>query len=236
MVRCRHPNIVQFLGYVDSPFVIVMEFLPKATSARTGAAPRAGGPQDADLPRRAPRAGLPPQPAAAQDCAPRRQADERAMTNPGTPATDFGLGRILGQEMSKQAARPTGSIYSAAMAAPAPDSKGGSGKGRGGRRQRDRRRRHRAVHGAGVVDPGPRRTMRGRHLLGGGDLPRALRAERLQRGDAAGRRVHAAAHLEDHPRDGQDRLTARPSALDLVDRFKTPASRPPAEGACCVVS
>ena len=29
MVRCRHPNIVQFLGYVDSPFVIVMEFLPK---------------------------------------------------------------------------------------------------------------------------------------------------------------------------------------------------------------
>ena len=25
MVRCRHPNIVQFLGYVDSPFVIVME-------------------------------------------------------------------------------------------------------------------------------------------------------------------------------------------------------------------
>ena len=28
MVRCRHPNIVQFLGYVDSPFVIVMEYLP----------------------------------------------------------------------------------------------------------------------------------------------------------------------------------------------------------------
>jgi len=28
MVRCRHPNLVQFLGYVDSPFVIVMEFLP----------------------------------------------------------------------------------------------------------------------------------------------------------------------------------------------------------------
>ena len=28
MVRCRHPNIVQFLGYVDTPFVIVMELLP----------------------------------------------------------------------------------------------------------------------------------------------------------------------------------------------------------------
>jgi len=28
MVRCRHPNIVQFLGYVDSPFVIVMEHVP----------------------------------------------------------------------------------------------------------------------------------------------------------------------------------------------------------------
>lgn len=28
MVRCRHPNIVQFLGYVDTPFMIVMEFLP----------------------------------------------------------------------------------------------------------------------------------------------------------------------------------------------------------------
>lgn len=28
MVRCRHPNIVQFLGYVDHPFIIVMEYLP----------------------------------------------------------------------------------------------------------------------------------------------------------------------------------------------------------------
>lgn len=28
MVRCRHPNIVQFLGYVDKPFMIVMEYLP----------------------------------------------------------------------------------------------------------------------------------------------------------------------------------------------------------------
>ena len=28
MARCRHPNIVQFLGYVDTPFVIVMEWLP----------------------------------------------------------------------------------------------------------------------------------------------------------------------------------------------------------------
>ena len=28
MVRCRHPNIVQFLGYVDSPFTIVMEVVP----------------------------------------------------------------------------------------------------------------------------------------------------------------------------------------------------------------
>ena len=27
MCRCRHPNIVQFLGYVDSPFVIVMELI-----------------------------------------------------------------------------------------------------------------------------------------------------------------------------------------------------------------
>lgn len=29
MVRCRHPNVVQFLGFVDTPFVIVMEFLPQ---------------------------------------------------------------------------------------------------------------------------------------------------------------------------------------------------------------
>lgn len=29
MVRCRHPNIVQFLGYVDSPFMIIMEYLPQ---------------------------------------------------------------------------------------------------------------------------------------------------------------------------------------------------------------
>ena len=28
MVRCRHPNVVQFLGFVDTPFIIVMEFLP----------------------------------------------------------------------------------------------------------------------------------------------------------------------------------------------------------------
>ena len=28
MVRLRHPNVVQFLGYVDKPFVIVMEYLP----------------------------------------------------------------------------------------------------------------------------------------------------------------------------------------------------------------
>ena len=28
MMRCRHPNIVQFLGYMDTPFVIVMEFCP----------------------------------------------------------------------------------------------------------------------------------------------------------------------------------------------------------------
>lgn len=27
MVRCRHPNIVQFLGYVDMPLVIVMELV-----------------------------------------------------------------------------------------------------------------------------------------------------------------------------------------------------------------
>lgn len=28
MTKCRHPNIVQFFGYVDTPFVIVMEWLP----------------------------------------------------------------------------------------------------------------------------------------------------------------------------------------------------------------
>mmetsp|Transcript_1519 Transcript_1519/g.3254 ORF Transcript_1519/g.3254 Transcript_1519/m.3254 type:complete len:307 (-) Transcript_1519:408-1328(-) len=28
MVRCRHPNVVQFLGFVDVPFVIIMEYLP----------------------------------------------------------------------------------------------------------------------------------------------------------------------------------------------------------------
>ena len=29
LVRVRHPNVVQFLGYLDTPFVIVMEFLPQ---------------------------------------------------------------------------------------------------------------------------------------------------------------------------------------------------------------
>lgn len=29
MVRCRHPNVVQFLGWIDDPFVIVMEYLPQ---------------------------------------------------------------------------------------------------------------------------------------------------------------------------------------------------------------
>jgi serine/threonine protein kinase len=28
MIRMRHPNVVQFLGYVDSPFAIALEFLP----------------------------------------------------------------------------------------------------------------------------------------------------------------------------------------------------------------
>lgn len=28
MVRCRHPNVVQFLGFVDEPFVIVLEYMP----------------------------------------------------------------------------------------------------------------------------------------------------------------------------------------------------------------
>lgn len=28
MVKVRHPNIVQFLGFVDTPFVMLMEFLP----------------------------------------------------------------------------------------------------------------------------------------------------------------------------------------------------------------
>ena len=28
MTRVRHPNIVQFLGYVDLPFVIIMELCP----------------------------------------------------------------------------------------------------------------------------------------------------------------------------------------------------------------
>ena len=28
MARLRHPNVVQFLGYVDAPFTVVMEYLP----------------------------------------------------------------------------------------------------------------------------------------------------------------------------------------------------------------
>ena len=28
MVRCRHPNVVQFLGFIDTPFMIVMEYMP----------------------------------------------------------------------------------------------------------------------------------------------------------------------------------------------------------------
>ena len=28
MTRLHHPNIVQFLGFIDNPFVIVMEYIP----------------------------------------------------------------------------------------------------------------------------------------------------------------------------------------------------------------
>ena len=29
MTKLHHPNIVQFLGYIDNPFIIVMEYIPK---------------------------------------------------------------------------------------------------------------------------------------------------------------------------------------------------------------
>ena len=29
MTKLHHPNIVQFLGYIDYPFIIVMEYIPK---------------------------------------------------------------------------------------------------------------------------------------------------------------------------------------------------------------
>ena len=29
MTKIHHPNIVQFLGYIDDPFVIVLEYIPK---------------------------------------------------------------------------------------------------------------------------------------------------------------------------------------------------------------
>ena len=29
MTKIHHPNIVQFLGYIDDPFIIVMEYIPK---------------------------------------------------------------------------------------------------------------------------------------------------------------------------------------------------------------
>ena len=29
MTKLHHPNIVQFLGYIDSPFIIIMEYIPE---------------------------------------------------------------------------------------------------------------------------------------------------------------------------------------------------------------
>ena len=29
MTKLHHPNIVQFLGYIDEPFIIVLEYIPK---------------------------------------------------------------------------------------------------------------------------------------------------------------------------------------------------------------
>ena len=29
MMKSHHPNIVQFYGFVEDPFVIVMEYMPK---------------------------------------------------------------------------------------------------------------------------------------------------------------------------------------------------------------
>ena len=29
MTKLHHPNIVQFLGYINDPFIIVMEYIPK---------------------------------------------------------------------------------------------------------------------------------------------------------------------------------------------------------------
>ena len=28
MTKLHHPNIVQFLGYIDRPFIIIMEYIP----------------------------------------------------------------------------------------------------------------------------------------------------------------------------------------------------------------
>ena len=162
------------------------------------------------------------------------------MTNSGiAKLTDFGLGRILGQEMSKHGCSTHGgSIYSAATAAPE-TGKGGSGKGS----------RRPSNNVTGVVGTAP-------YMAPESSIPgpaaydekvdiysAAVTFHELFEQSAFNDEMPFAGALTP-PRIskiiremGKTDPTARPSALDLVDRFEdTGLARPPAEGACCVVS
>ena len=242
MVRCRHPNIVQFLGYVDSPFVIVMEFLPKGDLRAYWRSRRVPVGHKTSICLDVLRAlgylhNRRPHKIVHRDVKPTNVL----MTNSGiAKLTDFGLGRILGQEMSKHGCSTHGgSIYSAATAAPASDSKGGSGKGS----------RRPSNNVTGVVGTAP-------YMAPESSIPGpAAYDEKVDIYSAAvtfHELFEQSAFNEEMPfagaltppriskiirEMGKTDPTARPSALDLVDRFEdTGLARPPAEGACCVVS
>lgn len=103
MVRCRHPNIVQFLGYVDSPFVIVMEYLPNGDLRQYWRSRKIAVGHKVQICIDVLRAlaylhNRKPSSIIHRDIKPTNVL----MTKSGVAKlTDFGLGRLMGQEGSK---------------------------------------------------------------------------------------------------------------------------------------
>lgn len=118
MVRCRHPNIVQFLGYVDSPFVIVMEYLANGDLRSYWRSHKVSNGHKVQICIDVLRAlaylhNRKPSSIIHRDIKPTNVL----MTKSGVAKlTDFGLGRLMGQDNSKHSG--TGSDAQDVYAAP----------------------------------------------------------------------------------------------------------------------
>ena len=114
MVRCRHPNIVQFLGYVDSPFVIVMEYLPNGDLRQYWRSKKLSVGHKTQICIDVLRAlaylhNRKPSSIIHRDIKPTNVL----MTKSGVAKlTDFGLGRLMGQDASKHSGKEPGDVYS----------------------------------------------------------------------------------------------------------------------------